>query len=286
MFGLRPKHRYGQNFLHDANKLRQIMDAALLSPGETVLEVGPGTGALSEHLLQAGVNLVAVEIDTDLLPILRLKLDPLGNRLTLISGDALDGKHHLNPDVLRALAAQGPSAAAASTSTEPPQPRDLPPFKLVANLPYHIASPLLANLAIDYPTMSLAIVMVQDEVGDRLAAEPGGKDFGPLSVIVQAMCIVDRVTTLGPSCFWPQPGVDSVVLRVRRRPVPLTDDPRALSTMLQKVFGQRRKQLGSVLGRATELPPGIDPTARPEQLSVEQLVLLSKHVTLPAEPST
>ncbi len=284
MFGLRPKHRYGQNFLHDANKLRQIMDAALLSPGQTVLEVGPGTGALSEHLLQAGVNLVAVEIDSDLLPILRLKLDPLGDRLKLISGDALDGKHHLNPDVLRSLAALGPSSS--SSPIEPPQPRDLPAFKLVANLPYHIASPLLANLAIDYPTMSLAIVMVQDEVGDRLAATPGGKDYGPLSVIVQAMCIVDRVTTQGPSCFWPQPGVDSVVLRMRRRPVPLTDDPRALSTMLQKVFGQRRKQLGSVLGRSTELPPGIDPTARPEQLSVEQLVLLSKHVTLPAEPST
>ena len=254
--GLRPKHRFGQNFLTDAGKLARILAAAELQPGDRVLEVGPGTGVLTEQLLEQGVTVIAVEIDRDLAAILRERLGKWGERFTLIEGDVLDGKHRLSSNVIAALAGG--------------------PFKLIANLPYNVASPLLANLAVDYPAMSLAIVMIQREVADRLTAGPGGKEYGPLGVIVQAMCQVERITTLSPACFWPQPKVDSAVLRLVRRPEPLTADPHALSGLLQKVFGQRRKQLGSILGRDTPLPAGIDPQSRPEQLSIEQLIALTR----------
>ncbi|MCX5658645.1 MAG: 16S rRNA (adenine(1518)-N(6)/adenine(1519)-N(6))-dimethyltransferase RsmA [Planctomycetota bacterium] len=267
--GLRPKHSLGQNFLHDANQMRRILAAAAPGPTDIVLEVGPGTGALSEWILEAGARLIAVEIDRDLEPILRDRVAPLApDRFELIVDDVLEGKHTINPRVIEALRRAGP----ASGSTPPA----LPPFKLIANLPYHVASPLLANLVTDHPAMILAVVMIQREVADRLTAPPGGKDYGPLGVLMQAMCEVDRVATLSPGCFWPQPTIDSAVVRLRRRAAPLTDDPARLAATLHLVFGQRRKQLGAILGRATPLPPGIDPTWRAERLSVEQLVELSR----------
>jgi len=253
--GVRPKKRYGQNFLHDANKMRAILAAAEIEPGQYVLEVGPGTGSLTEALLQAGAHVLTVEIDRDLEPILRARLAPFAGRAELIIGDILGGKHAINAEVLERLAGR--------------------PFTLVANLPYHVASPLLVNLAIDHPTMQRAIVMVQREVADRLAAGPGGKDYGPLGIMVQAMCEVQRITTLPPSCFWPPPQVASAVVRLVRRDRPLTDAPHALAELLQTLFQKRRKQIGTTLGRQTPLPAGIRPDARPEQLTIEQLVALS-----------
>ena len=259
--GLRPKHRLGQNFLHDGNHMRRILDAASVQPGDVVLEVGPGTGALTERLLDAGACVVAVEIDRDLEPILRARLDPYSDRFTLIVDDVLASKHALNPTVLEAL--QGATGGG--------------PFKLIANLPYQIASPLLANLVMDHPAMTGATVMIQREVADRLNAPPGGKDYGPLGILIQAMCEVDIVGTLPPSCFWPQPKVASAVVHLRRRAHPLTDDPAALSVMLQRLFTKRRKQLRAILGPDAPLPPGVEPTARPETLTVEQLIELTRH---------
>ena len=258
--GLQPKHRFGQNFLHDHNHMSKIIAGATLSPGDVVLEVGPGTGALTEWLLDADAAVVASEIDSDMAAILSQRIgERFPDRFELVEGDILSGKHTIAPAVMAAVDRRRGSA----------------PFKLIANLPYHIASPLLANLAVDHPAMSLAIVMVQREVADRLNAPPGGKDYGPLGVIIQALCEVDRICVLPPSCFWPQPTIDSAVIRLRRRQSPLTDDPAALSRMLQVLFTKRRKQLGSILGRDFPFPKGIDPNARPESLSVAQLVLLS-----------
>lgn len=263
--GLHPKKRFGQNFLHDGNHMRRIMDAADLKPGDLVLEVGPGTGALSERLLDAGASLVAVEIDHDMEPILRDRLSAHGDRFHLHIGDILESKHHLNPAVAELL-----RAALATVSCTNHQ------FKMIANLPYNIASPLLVNLAVDYPAMSAAVVMIQREVADRITANPGGKDYGPLSVILQAMCEVDIVGTLTPECFWPRPKVASAVVRLARRQVPMTDDPKALSGLLQTLFQKRRKQLGAVLGRDRAFPDGINPDDRPESLSVEQFVELAR----------
>jgi 16S rRNA (adenine1518-N6/adenine1519-N6)-dimethyltransferase len=263
--GLRPRHRLGQNFLHDAHQMDAILAAAELQAGELVLEVGPGTGALTERLLEAGARVVAVEIDRGLEPILHERLDRFGPAFTLLVADVLASKHQIEPRVVAELVAAGGCGGL---------PGAAPRFKLVANLPYQIASPLIANLLVDHPTMYLAIVMLQREVAGRLYAGPGGKDYGPLGVLVQAICEVQKLAVLTPGSFWPQPKVDSALVCLRRRPRALADDPQALSDFLQRLFRSRRKQLGAILGRKTVLPAGIDPAARPEQLTVEQIISL------------
>lgn len=278
-YSLHPRHRFGQNFLHDADKMARIIAAAELQQDDLVLEVGPGTGALSVRLLAAGAKLVAVEIDRDLEPILRSELriqtddDVNAQRATLCIADVLDGKHTLNPWVHQSLSKLSGQAS--------------PTFKLVANLPYNVASPLIANLLLapyetpdqPLPRMTLAIVLIQREVADRLTAPPGGKDYGPLGILVQAMCEVDRVATLPPGCFWPSPKVDSAVVRLRVRSQPMTAQPHQLSKLLHQLFSKRRKQIGSILGRSTVLPEDIDANQRPEQLTVEQLCRLASHLS-------
>lgn len=315
--GLRPRYRFGQNFLHDANQMARILAAAELKDSDRVLEVGPGTGALSERLLGAGARLVMVEIDRDLAPILQERvLDRWPNHATLLIADVLAGKHEINPAVWEAMSSplsgaepqpgegtpdQARGARADSASPRAPSPGDEyaailsraraspagrgGPFKLIANLPYNVASPLIANLVLDHPEMSLAVVMIQREVADRLTAPPGGKDYGPLGVLVQAACEVERVAVLTPGCFWPAPKVDSAVVRLRRREKPLTADLPALSRILHTLFSKRRKQIGAILGRATPLPAGIDPRARPEQLTVGQLIALADRWRAERKPS-
>lgn len=256
-FGLRPKKRFGQNFLHDDNKMQAILQASELQPGQLVLEVGAGTGALTSRLLEAEAKVVAVEVDRDLWPILDQQFAGAVN-LTLIRGDVLQGKHHLNPEVVSAVGDQ--------------------PFKLIANLPYNVASPLMINLVCQFPQMSHAVVMVQKEVGDRLSAKPGGKDYGPLGIIVQATCGVSEVCTLSPSCFWPQPSVHSSVILLTRRPEPVTRNMDQFVDLVHLLFGRRRKQLGSILGRQQALPEGVSPEMRPERLTVEQLADLARIV--------
>lgn len=265
--GLHPKHRLGQNFLHDHNKLNAICQAARIQRGQIVLEVGGGTGTLCLALLDQGAQLVIVEADPDLEPILLQQLDSYGDRYQLIIADVLAGKHELNPQVIQALCHAGKPAGDL---------KQVPPFKLVANLPYNTASPLIANLVSDYPAMSLAVITIQREVADRLLAPPGGKQYGPLGILVQAMCKVEKITSMPPSCFWPQPQVESTAVRLTRLAEPLTDDPKNLSQMLQRVFSQRRKQLGAILGKDFPMPVGINPRLRPQDLSIAQLVALAE----------
>ncbi len=313
--GIHPRHRFGQNFLIDANKLRAIIDAAAITPGAIVLEVGPGTGVLTEELLAAGARVVAVEIDRDMAEILRQRLGEDSERFILINDDVMAGKHALNPAIAEAMLrfrlplppgegrGEGFPVPASDTTHEAkgsPHPNPLPrgegtgipqsltpdpqllPFKLIANLPYNIASPLLAVLASDWPGMTAAVVMVQREVADRMIAPSGGKDYGPLTVILQALCELKIIAKLSPGCFWPPPDIESAVVQMTRRSVPLTHDPHKLSALLHTLFSQRRKQIGTTLGRDTPLPPGIDATKRPEQLTVEQLVTLAEFVNIPA----
>jgi len=256
--GLHPKHKFGQNYLHDGNHMARIMQAAAIGHGDRVLEVGPGTGALTERLLDTGASVVAVEVDGDFETLLRDRITQqfgADARFELLITDILAGKH--------AIAAAAIDAIGDG------------PFKLIANLPYQIASPLLANLVQDHPNMTDAVVMIQKEVADRLASPPGSKAYGALGILVQAMCDVTRVGVLAPGCFWPAPKVASAVVHLQRREQPLTDDPQALSALLQKLFTQRRKQLGKILGRDAALPPGVTADQRPESLSVEQLVALA-----------
>ncbi|BAM04210.1 16S rRNA (adenine(1518)-N(6)/adenine(1519)-N(6))-dimethyltransferase RsmA [Phycisphaera mikurensis] len=252
--GLRPKHALGQNFLHDGNHLRRIVEAAEVGSGDTVLEVGPGTGTLTGALLDAGAAVAAVELDDALAGIVA---DRFGERpgFSLVRGDCLDGKHGLNPEMMSAVG-DGP-------------------FKLVANLPYQAASPLLANLAgrAGRP-MSLAVVMLQKEVADRLSAGPGSKVYGALGVLLQSGFAVDRVAVLPASCFWPQPKVQSAVVRLRRRETPMAEDVAGFGRFLHGLFAKRRKQLGAVLGRGFDFPAGVDPAGRAEDLAPEVLAEL------------
>ena len=243
--------------------MARIMEAADVGDGDFVLEVGPGTGALTERLLETGATVVANEIDTDLQAILEQRVTPMADgRFDLVIGDILQNKRTINPQVIDAVDRR----------------RGGDPFKLIANLPYHIASPLLANLVADHPAMTDAVVMIQKEVADRLAAPPGGKAYGPLGIMIQALCDVRTVGVLPPSCFWPAPKVASAVVHLRRRDQPATDNPARLSALLQTLFTKRRKQLGAILGRSTPLPAGIRYEDRPELLTVEQLVELAEAV--------
>lgn len=261
-----PRHRFGQNFMIDMNLVRLVAEAGELSRSDLVIEVGPGTGTLTEELLERAGNVVAIEIDRDLVALLRECLH-LELRLRLIEGDALAGKHALNDDLLDAI--------------EMAQARGQP-VKLVANLPYNIASPLIIELLI--AGVELLAFTVQKEVADRLKAPAGGDDYGPLSVMAQMLARVEVLRTLPPQAFWPAPKIESSLVRLRR------DDrlgARAgeFSRFVHQLFSFRRKTLRRALSHVgletATIDPliarlGLDPQQRPETLTPEQVLALSQ----------
>ncbi len=250
--GLRPKHRFGQNFLHDKNQIARLVRAAAVQPGDVVLEVGPGTGTLTEALLEAGAVVIACEIDRDLAALLRDRFD---HRITLIEGDCLAGKHTLNTAIIAAIAER--------------------PFKLIANLPYQAASPLMMNLAVHHARICRGqFITIQKEVADRLLAQPGSKQYGPLGIVLQVTSHIERLATLSPGCFWPAPKVTSAMIAITPRVESLVDDLTRFSAFIGHLFHARRKQLGAILRTATHWPDDIPPTARPEQLTLTQLITL------------
>lgn len=255
--GLAPRKSLGQNFLIDQNLVRKLVDASGVGAGSLVLEVGPGTGTLTEELLERGCELVACELDAGLGALLR---ESIGSqhpeRFTLIEGDCLASKRDLSPVVAEALGGRG--------------------FQLVSNLPYGAATPLMLALLTRHPECRSLHVTVQREVADRLLAGPGSKDYGTLGIVTAAVGKAERLATLPPECFWPRPDVTSAMVAVVRREEPLTDDPVGLAEFCQRIFAGRRKQLGSILGRDGPWPPGVRPEDRAETLSVEALIELCR----------
>ena len=261
--GLHPKHRLGQNFLHDKNILAKLIDAADVQPGELVLEIGPGTGTLTEALLDAGAKILACEIDSDIASIIE---DRLSGRVQLICGDCLDSHRRLRCEIVSALGDQ--------------------PFKLVANLPFQIASPLLCTMLIHHPSCTGQYVTIQKEVADRLLADPRTKEYGPLTIIVGALAEVKRICTVKPSCFWPQPKVAITMVSIFPSPfgrgvrgegssaLDTTEQRQDFARFVTQLFTKRRKQLGSILGRDCEWPAGVTADLRPEALPVERIVTL------------
>lgn len=266
--GATPRHRFGQNFLHDHNQLRRLVARARVAPGTRVLEVGPGTGTLTETLLEAGATVIACDIDPVMTAIVRDRVLPIADgRLDIVEGDCLDGKHHLSAALQAAIDTRFAGA----------------PFLLVANLPYQAATPLMLNLLTSVPHCRGLFVTIQREVADRLSAAPGSKAYGPISVQAQLLAHVDPFAILPPSCFWPAPEVHSAFVAIERIDPPPKHDPIELGRFLQRVFSKRRKQLGSVLGRGGNWPTGIDPSMRPEQLNPHQLLALAGLFPTPAE---
>lgn len=254
--GTGPKHRFGQNFMIDQNLVRVIADAGHVSPDDTVIEVGPGTGTLTEELLSRGARVVAVEIDRELARGLRERFAS-ESRFELIEGDALASKHRLNPEILQRISAK-PQAA-----------------KLVANLPYNIASPLVVELL--HAGVGLLAFTVQKEVADRLEAAAGTEAYGPLSVVVQLLGKVEVLRKLPPQAFWPAPSVDSALVQITRSP-DASDEAARLQhrereRFIHNIFNYRRKTLRKAIAQAgydaSQIleRTGFDGQQRPEQLT-------------------
>ncbi|MGB2823563.1 MAG: 16S rRNA (adenine(1518)-N(6)/adenine(1519)-N(6))-dimethyltransferase RsmA [Phycisphaerae bacterium] len=274
---LRPRKQLGQSFLIDGNLLGKLVELAELTGGETVLEVGPGTGSLTEELLDRAARVVAVEIDRGLCDLLRRRLGEREN-FKLIGGDVLAGKHALSPAVLDAV---GPGT------------------HLVSNLPYQIATPLLVECLVQSWRAARGAgrtecgfqrltFTVQREVADRLTASPGGRAYGPVSVVIALLGHIRLGPTVPASAFWPRPKVAGRIVRIDfdRDRAKRLGDCGTLTTVLGLSFGQRRKQIGSVSRRASAAfggpaleaalaAAGIDPTSRPEAISPEQFLTMA-----------
>ncbi len=266
--GLRPKKTLGQNFLVHPHQARRIVAATELGPEETVVEIGAGLGALTVYLARAAGRVVALERDPALARFLEEEIFAETPEVAVRCQDVLRFDFAaLSCEAGRRLA-------------------------VVGNLPYQITSPLLFKLLAEKEAFSRAVLMMQQEVGARLTAKPGTKDYGILSVLLQYHFSVQRLFSLGPANFYPPPQVASVVLRLTPAgPEPAAQDEELLARVVKAAFGQRRKTLNNTLaGRAAAfgLRPeqmrtvfaelGLDPGRRGETLSLAEFVALSNKI--------
>jgi 16S rRNA (adenine1518-N6/adenine1519-N6)-dimethyltransferase len=233
--GISPRTRLGQNFLVDLNLVRVLVEAADLGPGDVVLEVGTGTGSLTALMAARAAAVVTVEIDKDLFRLAGEQLRTLAN-VRMVQLDALKNKSHFNPLVLEAIDRELSAAPGRQ-------------WKLAANLPYQVATPILTNcLDLDRPPRTMTVT-IQKELADRIQAVPRTKDYGALSIWVQSQCRVELVRTMPPSVFWPRPKITSAILHITlddqlRRRIP---DRAFFHQFVRAMFCHRRKFLRSEL---------------------------------------
>jgi 16S rRNA (adenine1518-N6/adenine1519-N6)-dimethyltransferase len=256
--GFRPTQALGQNFVIDPNTIRRLVRLAEVGPDDRILEIGAGIGALTVGLAAEAAHVTAVEVDRRLLPALHEVVDPLGT-VDVVPGDAL---------ALDLTALLGGV-----------------PHRLVANLPYNVATPLITSVLEHVPAITDLVVMVQREVGERLAAGPGTKAYGALSVLVAYYAGARILGRVPPTVFWPAPSVESVLVHLTRHPPPPAVAPGELMAVVHAAFGQRRKtvrnSLASVLGRPTGeiedalAAAGIDPGGRAETLGLPAFARLA-----------
>ncbi len=256
----RPRKRFGQNFLHDQNVIRGIVAAIHPLVGERLVEIGPGLGALTEPLLAALGEMDVVELDRDLVPRLQVQFATQGT-LRIHNTDALK----FDFCSLRQ--------------------KDDEKLRVAGNLPYNISTPLIFHLLDQAPCIRDMHFMLQKEVVQRLAAKPGGGDYGRLSVMVQYRCEVEKLFTVPPGAFNPPPKVDSAIVRLIPYATPShpANDEKLFARLVSQAFSQRRKTLRNnmkgLLDAATIEALGIDPGCRPETLSLEQFVALANAVS-------
>lgn len=255
----RARKRFGQNFLRDPGIISRIVRAIAPRPGDRVVEIGPGQGALTEPLLEAtGGRLEVIELDRDLVPGLRVQFFNHPG-FVIHEGDALKFD-------FRQLRGAGE------------------PLRVVGNLPYNISTPLIGHLLEAGDAIADMHFMLQKEVVERLAAEPGGPDWGRLSVMAQYRCRVDDLFTVPPEAFVPRPKVDSAIVRLTpfaELPWPAADEA-LLFGVVRQAFGQRRKTLRNnlkgLIGGDALAELGIDPARRPQTLGVEEFVRIANHL--------
>ena len=258
--------KFGQNFLIDTHVLEKIISAAGITKNDCVLEIGPGIGTMTQYLAENAGHVVAVEIDRNLIPILKETLADYDN-VTVINEDIL------RVDI-KALAEEYNGGK---------------PIKVVANLPYYITTPIIMGLFESGVPIDNITVMVQKEVADRMKEGPGSKDYGALSLAVQYYAEPEIVANVPPNCFIPRPNVGSAVIRLtRHKEMPVeVKDPALMFKIIRASFNQRRKTLQNGLGNAPELTytkeqiaaaiaeMGLTPTIRGEALSLAQFAQLS-----------
>lgn len=256
--GIRPSRALGQHFLYDGNTLRRIVRLSGAGPRDRVLEVGAGLGTLTAALADAVGSVVAVEFDRSLLPALEEVLRGRDN-VEVVEGDAL------RLDYRRLLGDE--------------------PCRFVSNLPYNVATPLVATLLESAPGIGSFLVTVQREVGERLAAPPGSRVYGAVTVLVAYHCRARVVGRVPPTVFWPRPKVESVLVELVRRPAPVPIAAGPLMEVVRAAFSQRRKtlrnSLAAALGRShAEIEgamreAGVGPAARAEDLPIEGFAALA-----------
>ena len=266
-----PRKRFGQHFLHDQGILRRIVEAIAPQPGDRLVEIGPGEGALTLPLLRAARHMTAIELDRDLIVSLGERAAAVGD-LTIIGADVLT----VDFTALAGGDARiGPSRPSMASGT-------LALLRIVGNLPYNISTPILFHCLDHAPAIRDMHFMLQKEVVDRMAAPPGSKTYGRLSVMLQLRCTVDPLFKVPPGAFRPPPKVDSAIVRLT--PLPSQALPDADSGMIDRLvraaFGQRRKTLSNALrnlATAKQIDAaGIDPRARAEQLAPSAFVALAQ----------
>jgi 16S rRNA (adenine1518-N6/adenine1519-N6)-dimethyltransferase len=266
-FGHGPRHSLGQNFLVNDHVIAKIVDLAELDEKDVVLEVGPGIGTLTVALCERACHVVSIEADRDLPEVLAYTLADEDN-FTLVEGDAT----RVAPgEVASALAASGVEVA---------------PDKFVANLPYQVAATLILQYFETYPSLSCAVVMVQKEVADRIAAAPGSKTYGAYTVKLRLWAETAARFEVGPSNFMPAPRVDSAVVKLVRRDLGLSPaEKNDVARVVEAAFAQRRKTIRNSMGASgwekDELDvafaeAGIDPKSRAERLDLEDFIRLTK----------
>jgi 16S rRNA (adenine1518-N6/adenine1519-N6)-dimethyltransferase len=250
--GLAPRRDLGQNFVADPNTVRRIASLAGVGPGDPVVEIGAGLGSLTLALAETGAAVTAVEVDAGIVAVLREVVAERGN-VTVVAADA--------------MRADWQSLLAAGER-----------WTLVANLPYNVATPLVCDLLDGVPAIESMLVMVQREVGERLAAPPGNKQYGAVSVKVAYWATARIVGHVPASVFVPRPNVESALVRIDRRQPPNVDRE-ALFALVRTAFGQRRKMLRRSLAGSVDpavfAAAGVSPEARPEQLAIDDWVRLT-----------
>lgn len=264
-YGFSFQKRFGQNFLIDTNIIEKIIDGSMITKEDTVIEIGPGIGSLTQMLAEAAGKVIAVEIDKKLIPVLEDTLSVYEN-IKIINEDIL------KLDLGSVLEEEGIASV-----------------KVVANLPYYITTPIIMGLLEKSLPIETITVMIQKEVAERMDAEPGTKSYGSLTLAVKYYAETDLVAIVPPGCFIPRPKVGSAVIRLRKleNPSVKVKDEQLMFQLIKGAFAQRRKTFINSLTGSQQLPYekdqimaamdsiGLDPRIRGERLSLEQFAALS-----------
>ena len=261
--------RFGQNFLIDSHILEKIVVAAEITKEDCVLEIGPGIGTMTQYLAESAGQVIAVEIDKSLIPILEDTLSDYDN-VTVINEDIL------KVDIEKLVEEKNNGK----------------PIKVVANLPYYITTPIIMGLFEGHVPLDSITIMVQKEVADRMQVGPGTKDYGALSLAVQYYASPEVVAYVSPDCFIPRPNVGSAVIRLKRYTTPPVEveSEELLFRLIRASFNQRRKTLANGIGNASDIPCsreqtqevleklGFSPSVRGEALTLKEFALLSNEI--------